>query len=175
MPSKTQETIMSIRTEFESAVERAGTLPNLTIPEDDPVNFVTGRPVVREESQRHALSVAAAAEGYSSNKWATLKQIRANGGVVDKDEFGAPMFMDMGGTLRYYRVYNYDVVRWPDGQPNEFSAPKRKASRKPATKRATSHKATKKASAGTVTITLPNGAVVTCAPADVATIMAAMC
>lgn len=165
-----QDTIVAIRNGFEGAVRMAGTLPDLKLPSSEPTNFVTGRPVVRDKEQLYALCVAAAAEGYSSNKWATMKQIRENGGTVPKNTFGAPMFMQFGDKLRYYRVYNYDTVSWGK-EPAKEQAPK-KAKKDNEAKRTT---APRKQKTSSVTVTMPDGTVITGTPDAIASIMSAMC
>ena len=116
-----QDKILALKASYENAIKQAKTLRKRA-KKGDVTNFVTGRPVNRDAQQVATLKVVAAVEGYPTNEWATLSQIKANGGKLKADAFGAPMFMPAGeGKLSYYLVFNKAAVEWKDGKvPTTF-------------------------------------------------------
>lgn len=95
---------------------------------DQPVNFVTGRPLNKDASVVDDLRYLAAEYGWTDNRFATAGQIKANGGTIAKDAHSDVMFFSMGDKLKYYRVYNIADVTWDGGSmPTEL----RKSAKKP--------------------------------------------
>ena len=153
-----QDKVLALKTAYESAIKAARSLKKRA-KKGDVTNFVTGRPVNRDEEQVKALKIVAAVEGYPTNEWATKNQIAANGGKLKAEAYGAPMFMPRGGgKFSYYLVYNKAVVDWGEkGEPKEFVKPtKAKKATKKAASRAT--KAPKLNTDGLIPMVMPNGA-----------------
>ena len=104
----------------------------------EPVNFITGRPLNKDAKQVDDLRFIAAANGWTDNRFATAGQIDANGGKLPKDAKYDVMFFAMGDKYRYYKVYNYADIIWPNGQmPTEL---KKSGKRAKTTKAKTSAK-----------------------------------
>ena len=130
-----QDKIAALKSDYERAVKAARSLKKRA-KKGDVTNFVTGRPVNRDEKQVAALKVVAAVEGYPTNEWATRNQIAANGGKLKADAYGAPMFMPRGeGKFSYYLVYNKASVEWEGGKaPATFVKPTKKSAKKSTSK-----------------------------------------
>lgn len=104
---------------------------------DAPVNFVTGRPLNKDEKVVDDLRYIAAEYGWTDNRFATAGQIKANGGTIAKDANSDVMFFNMGDKLKYYRVYNIADVTWAGGtMPTELRKSAKRAT-KPAANKAT--------------------------------------
>lgn len=112
---------------------------------DQPVNFVTGRPLNKDAAVVDDLRYIAAEYGWTDNRFATAGQIKANGGTVAKDAHSDVMFFSMGDKLKYYRIYNIADVTWKDGtMPTELRKSAKRSTPKPkksAPKRKTANKA----------------------------------
>lgn len=101
---------------------------------DQPVNFVTGRPLNKDASVVDDLRYIAAEYGWTDNRFATAGQIKANGGTIAKDAHSDVMFFSMGDRVKYYRVYNIADVTWDGGtMPTELRKSAKKAT-KPSSK-----------------------------------------
>ena len=104
----------------------------------EPVNFITGRPLNKDAKQVDDLRFIAAEYGWTDNRFATAGQIDANGGKLADGAHFDTMFFQMGEKYRYYRVYNFSDIIWPNGQmPTEL---KKSGKRAKTTKAKTSAK-----------------------------------
>lgn len=89
-----------------------------------PVNFTNGRNASPKHQQDADLLIVASVEGYTTNLWATPKQIANVGGVLKADAVRVPIFVEKtskkGNTfMTTYDVVNFDCVSWPNGMPME--------------------------------------------------------
>lgn len=100
----------------------------------EPVNFITGRPLNKDAKVIDDLRYIAAANGWTDNRFATAGQIKANGGKLAEDAKSDVMFFKMGEKYRYYRIYNYADIEWPDGIPSEFRKSAKRQTKKAAAK-----------------------------------------
>ena len=85
-----------------------------------PKNFVSLKNAAPRGIQNYDLALTAAVEGYSSNLWATPKQIASIGGEISNDAAMVPIFMEKTSKAgnRYYHKYvvvNLDCVNFPTG------------------------------------------------------------
>lgn len=96
----------------------------------EPVNFITGRPLNKDAKVVDDLRFIAAEYGWTDNRFATAGQIAANGGKLPKDAKYDVMFFAMGDKFRYYKVYNFADIEWPDGKmPTELKKSGKRAAK----------------------------------------------
>lgn len=127
--------IMDERAKFVRKCRRAHKSADLI---SEPVNFITGRPLNKDGKQVDDLRFIAAEYGWTDNRFATAGQIDANGGKLADGAHFDTMFFAMGDKYRYYKVYNFADIEWPNGEvPTEF---KKSGKRAKTTKAKTSAK-----------------------------------
>lgn len=114
-----KNSVATIQREFNRLFNRAKKSLSPDPIKGEPMNFVTGNVVCKDNKQTSRLAYVASIEGYDHNLWATANQIKKAGGTLLPEAYGVPCFMNASGTAsRYYRVYNYDSVDWGGDTPD---------------------------------------------------------
>lgn len=114
---KPKRTVADVKASYDHTIAIVREMYGDAMPIDDPVNPITGRPLNRDAAQRDNLRYLAADLGWTTNEFATVKQIESYGGKVKDGAYKPIQFM----PGRFYRVVNFDDVQWPDDVRPEFT------------------------------------------------------
>lgn len=109
---------------FDNAIRMAVKSLSPSLSGSVPVNFTNGRNASPKHAQDADLLIVASVEGYTTNLWATPRQIANVGGIVNVDAMRVPIFVEKTSKkgnpyTTTYDVVNFDCVSWPNGMPME--------------------------------------------------------
>ena len=111
---------VAFKARWDNAVSMARHSLNPSVNTTVPKNFVSCKNAAPRGIQNYDLAITAAVEGYTTNLWATPKQVESIGGVVSSDACLVPIFVEKKSSKGniYYRPYyvvNLDCVSFPTG------------------------------------------------------------
>lgn len=137
---KPKRTVADVKASYDHTIAVVREMYGDAMPIDDPINPITGRPLNRDAAQRDNLRYLAADLGWTSNEFATVKQVESYGGKVKDGAYKPIQFM----PGRFYRVVNLEDVQWPNDVRPEFTPENKVEKPKDDKPKATTNKSTPK-------------------------------